>query len=285
MYCYEFGEIGFGFEIEKQLVESQQYGLFRIDEKRFFALRDRHIYRITNSNIEVCGKHVFRSPSYSVYSHKNQYIRVSNRFEDENYNYIFTEKYGESGGTISVTGQGIVHLKTTAELFRIIDFVSALIHYNAVIIHASMISTDYGIVLFSAESGAGKSTQAELWNRFRNSEIINGDRAIIRNEDGKLKAYGLPFCGSSGICRNDSGILRAIVCPEKSPDNNVVQLNNTQKIINISSQLTCGIRKQEDTKRILNLTENLINNTDIIQLCCTPDLKAVETLEKYLAGE
>ena len=49
-------------------------------------------------------------------------------------------------------------------------------------------------ILFSAPSGTGKSTQADLWQKYvRGVEIINGDRAIIGIEDNGVKAYGLPF--------------------------------------------------------------------------------------------
>ncbi|WP_370839368.1 hypothetical protein [Intestinibacter bartlettii] len=39
----------------------------------------------------------------------------------------------------------------------------------------SLIGKDKGI-LFSAPSGTGKSTQADLWEKYENAEIINGDR-------------------------------------------------------------------------------------------------------------
>ena len=77
-------------------------------------------------------------------------------------------------------------------------------------LHASYALTDKGGIVFCAPSGKGKSTQADLWQRHRGAEVINGDRAILRptEEDGVL-VYSMPFAGTSGICKNRDSSLRA----------------------------------------------------------------------------
>lgn len=46
--------------------------------------------------------------------------------------------------------------------------------YKSYILHSSYIVYQEQAILFSAPSGTGKSTQADLWKKYRDIEIING---------------------------------------------------------------------------------------------------------------
>ena len=59
-----------------------------------------------------------------------------------------------------------------------------------------------GIIL-TASSGTGKTTHARLWREYENALIINGDRVLIRKEEGQWYAFGTPWSGSSGgMCKS-----------------------------------------------------------------------------------
>ena len=79
------------------------------------------------------------------------------------------------------------------------------------ILHASFVSTRYGGLLFSGVSGIGKSTQADLWQRYEGAELLNGDRTVLRRMDGVWTAFGSPYAGSSNCFVNESRPVRAIV--------------------------------------------------------------------------
>ena len=67
-----------------------------------------------------------------------------------------------------------------------------IIQNEGFLFHCSYIERDGNAILFTAPSGTGKSTQAELWKKYRNAQIINGDRAAIRIVDGTVMAEGTP---------------------------------------------------------------------------------------------
>ena len=284
MYCYEIGGVGFGFDTDRELVEIGNYGLFRIDEAGFDSLRNRHFFSFSGREQEVNGKEIFKSSLFSVYENDDGYVRVSNRFDEYAYKIVFTEKKGTSGGIISFTDNGYRNLKTTSELFEIIDTMSALLYYDALMFHASFIEHDGNAILFSGAPGAGKSTQAEIWKKYKGANIINGDRAIIRLTENGWVACGNPACGSSNICVNRNVPLDTIAFVKQSPVNKVNGLTEFDKFMRLTTQLSCGVRKKHDTEKLMSLTERLGADVRVVELECTADERAADVLFEAIGG-
>ena len=56
---------------------------------------------------------------------------------------------------------------------------------HAMILHSAYMCYEDTAVLFSAPSETGKSTQADLWEKYRGTWTVNGDRSLlIREKDG-----------------------------------------------------------------------------------------------------
>lgn len=283
MYCYKIGDIGFGFDTQRDIVETNLYGSFRIDEKEFFSLKDKHLFNISEESPaeQNFGDLIFSCSEYSVYKADSGYIKVSNRYDRRKYKCICRQS--GQGGQISFTENGVDSLRTSAEFFRIIDLVSALLFYDAFIFHSSVIHRGDKCILFSGFSGVGKSTQADLWNKHRNAEILNGDRAVVRCVDGEWYAYGVPMRGSSSFCELFTLPIEAVVFLGKSEYNKVTELTAMEKILGITSQTSCGNRKSEDSEKMLALIGDFINKNKVIKLDCTPDENAVDCLESFLS--
>lgn len=284
MYCYEIGGVGFGFDTDNELLESPNYGLFRISDDEFLRLDNRHLYSFDGEFPTELGKIIFDASSYTVYENGDFYYKVSSRVDEISYKCALTEKKGENGGVFSFTDGGYQKIKTTAELFRLIDTMSDLLFFDALMLHASYIEYNSRAILFSADPGTGKSTQADLWKKYAGAEVLNGDRAILRLTDKGWFAYGNPACGSSDICVNRSVPLDTIVFLKQSPVNRVNDLPLFKKFINLSSQIACGVRKSTDTEKLLKLTERLANDVKIFELECTPDERAVHILIDKIGG-
>ncbi len=110
-------------------------------------------------------------------------------------------------------------------------------------------------ILFSGPSGAGKSTQAELWRQYAGAQVINGDRSLIRPADTTV--HGILYSGTSGICRNVSAPLRAIVLPVQGTENRVYPLS-AARMTELAAQLVGAVpvyamecRKDESAVRVL----------------------------------
>lgn len=154
--------------------------------------------------------------------------------------------------------------------------------FGALIIHASYIEFNGKAILFTASSGTGKSTQAALWEKYRGAVVCNGDKAGLRIRDGILYAYGLPFCGTSKICKNITLPVAAIVVLSQAPENHVEILNPIAAAQAVLANIYADRYIPEEWSRALNLTLDVVTKVPVLHLACTPDERAVEALEKYL---
>lgn len=88
------------------------------------------------------------------------------------------------------------------QIWQSINLPFQLLQKGIFTLHSAAVQTRFGAILFCGRSGIGKSTQANLWKEYENALILNGDRCAVGFVDGAANAFGLPFCGTSGICLN-----------------------------------------------------------------------------------
>ncbi len=154
--------------------------------------------------------------------------------------------------------------------------------FKILLFHASYISTDGGAVLFTAECGVGKSTQAELWRKYMGAEVINGDKAGVSVEENGVFAHGLPFCGTSGICKNKTLPLKAIVILSQSPENKITRVTGIKAIQSLMGNIYLDFVAPGETQQCVDTLIDLLSKVPVYHLQCTPDEKAVECLAKEL---
>lgn len=154
-----------------------------------------------------------------------------------------------------------------------------LIRRNAMVLHSSYISVGGQGIVFSAVSGTGKSTQAALWEKYRGAEIINGDKSGISVRNGEAKVHGMPFAGTSGICKNRTLPLKAIVLLKQAPENSVRILRGAEAISAVLANVYLDISADEDRAAALSLVMDTVAAVPIYELSCTPDEGAVKALE------
>lgn len=156
-----------------------------------------------------------------------------------------------------------------------------LLPYRSLIFHASYIEYQGQGILFTAPSQTGKSTQAALWKRYRGAEIINGDKAGVTLR-GQPMAHGLPFSGTSGICKNVSLPLRAIVVLSQAPENTIRSLTPSQAVAALCPNVFVDNYVPEEWQLALGLLLDLVDAVPIYALACSPDEGAVQTLANVL---
>ena len=164
-------------------------------------------------------------------------------------------------------------------LFDAVNLPDLLLQYGAGLLHAAFISTASGGLLFAGPKQQGKTTQARLWRQYRGAEILNGDRAAIRTENGRLWARSVPFCGSSKECIPGERQIRAVVFPEKAPKNEAVRLTPFDAFKRLIGCLSYTEPDAAAQERAFRLAEETANTVPCFLLRCTKDEEAVEALE------
>ena len=174
------------------------------------------------------------------------------------------------------------YIDYSRNIIDIMNIEQVLNTFNAYILHSSFIKYQDKAILFTAPSGTGKSTQADLWEKYENAEIINGDRSGIRKLDGKWTAYGLPIAGSSGIYKNKKAEISHIIVLKQGKENKLTKLSPREAFIKLYSETLVHTWDKEFQENIINMITDVVQNVRIYQYECLPDKSAVEFLKKQV---
>lgn len=159
-----------------------------------------------------------------------------------------------------------------------------LLRFDAVILHASYVLVNGEAILFCAPSGMGKSTQAELWRKFRGAKVVNGDRTIVCHTNDSFIAGGIYYSGTSEYCENVTAPIKAIVLLGKAPQSIAASCQGTEAFLRILRECTCTAEFENDLPKLAEFVADVVNGVKILKLDCLPDESAVATLEEILNG-
>lgn len=155
-----------------------------------------------------------------------------------------------------------------------IDFI--LLWFQRIIMHASVVKYEDQAVLFSGPSGIGKSTQAELWKKYMNADILNGDRATLDVAREKVYVYGSPYAGSSHIYRNECAPVKAVVLLGQGEENSIGKLSGMKAYKEMFPRFSIARWDDKLFHESMDIISNVIEKTPIYKLICTPDERAVQ---------
>jgi radical SAM protein with 4Fe4S-binding SPASM domain len=117
------------------------------------------------------------------------------------------QRRGESWQSLLNLGAGELILRT------------AILFTGGLVFHSSGLDDNGRGIVFVGHSGAGKSTQLEIWSRETGVIAMNDDRIAVRvNEKGAV-CYGTPWGGTADIAKNHAAPLCAIIVLEQASEN------------------------------------------------------------------
>ncbi len=157
---------------------------------------------------------------------------------------------------------------------------------GAVLHGSSVVYKNQGIV-FSANSGIGKSTHANLWKeRFGNDiYIINDDKPAIRFYDGIPYIFGTPWSGKSDLNENTQVQLKSIVFIERAITNRIELLNSRDSIFKLMKQISRPYYDENIGLKTMDVIEKLVKAVPIYKLYCNISQEAVNVVFERLIKE
>jgi hypothetical protein len=79
-----------------------------------------------------------------------------------------------------------------------------------VLLHACGVSDGGRGYVFAGPSGAGKSTLAELWQEQHGVRVLNDDRIVVREREGRFWVHGTPWHGSVPLASPEAAPLERV---------------------------------------------------------------------------
>ncbi len=153
-------------------------------------------------------------------------------------------------------------------VIRILFFYFAL-QNQILALHSSSICYRGKLWLFSAPSGTGKSTHAELWNNLLQVPIINGDINLLTIKQGIPIVCGNPWCGTSGLYDTNTYPLGGVFLLKQGNDNIITDLPSDEQqlfLLHRSLSPTWTTDLQEQNHTIVN---SLCKQILVKRLTCT----------------
>lgn len=297
---YRIGDFCFRLEADEEIVPPEHFELFRLEnsgsgtKERLPEVSQTEIPQAEISQIEYeyrimlveklpecSGSPVFQSEALAVYrsgDRENRLIFIAG----EDMPYAWYEETDETHARIFYLSSRLAELKYDTIFVSLLALERRMLGKKGLILHCAYTIYQGKAILFSAPSGTGKSTQAELWRQYRGSRVVNGDRCLLQKKEGRWLAKGWPICGSSDICDLQEAPIGAVVFLAQGPENVVRPLSAGRAFSLLYGQITVNRWNRETGMEAMELLEDLLGETAAYHLSCTISQEAVECLAKAM---
>lgn len=270
--------IGIYSDIQLVSEEETKDFIVKTNEKPVYTYRFLKVNKIVVPQNVPC----IQWGQWWIYQPGDRECHIRRTDDGDNIPYMSFYQTGEKEYCVEYLPMIESHLGINRFTLSFMALEARMLEQQGLILHCSFVKyKDYGI-LFSAPSGTGKSTQADLWAKYRECEIINGDRALIQKQGDDFFVYGWPICGSSKISRNSCVPIKAIVQLNQGKENVVTIEDRAQRMKKLIPEITVNRWNIEAYMKALDLMEELEQKVTIIRFDCNISENAVDTLESYL---
>lgn len=284
IYTFKIAGIAVSLEVERKIRITEPFVSF-LEEDR----DDIHYHAVYRevSKLPCFSEEVLKHAiDYDVFQEEDGYVRRFHDHRRDDRPYAAARLFPEKRQIrIEYLPEGRCFLNESGNCFFHLMWEKVLSVEKRIILHASCIESRYGGILFSGASGIGKSTQSELWCRYENARLLNGDRPILWKRNGEWRAYGSPYAGSSGVYRNESCPVSAIVMLRQASYCGLRKLQTAEAFRSIFRGLTVNTWDRQFASTASEAAADLAVCVPVYELFCTPDQRAVELLRMELSKE
>ena len=150
--------------------------------------------------------------------------------------------------------------------------------------HAALVQYRNSGLMFLGPSGIGKTTQAQIWNRYKNAIIINGDITFVQETPDAFLGWGTPWHGSSPYCENTSVPVKALIVLKQAQENSIRELIGFEKVTAVSNNVFYPRWLEGGMELCLETLNHLLSALPVYELSCRPDEEAVRLTEEVVFG-
>lgn len=173
------------------------------------------------------------------------------------------------------------YLETIA-LYR--KIAEPLLQYHCIIFHGAVVALDGEGYLFTAKSGTGKTTHIKLWtDNILNSYILNGDKPLLKVDNGVIIVCGTPWRGKENYGVNQNLPLKALCILERSKENHISEIS-PQEAFPILFQQCHHVDDVACMEQIIGLLGMLSHSVGLYRLGCNMEAEAAWVSYQAMGG-
>lgn len=283
LYTVEIAGVIIQIHTEKELLVNESFAPFLVENNEADI---QVFFRQLDTLPQISENVIYQDCFYKVHQDEDNYVcSFFNAPRDLSVYAIATNDKEMTRIYVEYLEKGAHYVSELRNCFVHLNLESILIRRKRIFLHAACVNTPLGGLLFSGSSGIGKSTQAELWSKYRNAMHINGDRPILSREENGWLAWGSPYAGSSKYHVNEKCPVTAIVLLKQDKTCSIRRLHHLESFRAVWAGLTVHSWDPKFVEKATDLALDLIRKVPVFEFCCTPDEQAVDFLEKELRKE
>ena len=161
---------------------------------------------------------------------------------------------------------------------------SRLTYFDGLLLHGSLVELEGEGIIFTGYSGIGKTTQAQLWEKYLKADIINGDKLFLRFRENQVYGYGIPWKGSSPYCKNRKVPVKGIVVLRQAKENSIRKLDALSCLEQFMPHIFLPHWDQKCMAKALDTFDRILGNIPVWLLECRPDEDAVLLTKEQIYG-
>lgn len=286
MYCYFFkiADLIFEFAAPKPVAFLPSMMPFQIEQGKKPDL----LYKIEGDQSTFDAERAVSRGDFLILEEQERFIRIKYiPINEKPYSTFWCPSEQKNVYVLQVPEE-LLEREMLFDKLQIWSFIApevGLLAHQAFILHSSFVEWNGNGILFTAPSGTGKSTQADLWKQYEGADIYNGDRTVVRKISGVYHGFGSPYAGSSGIYRNESAPIRAIIVLSQGTENQIQCLNGKQAFLALFHETLMNTWDSAYMENMTDLLMDAATSIPIYHLTCRPDQGAVELVRKTLFGK
>lgn len=279
--CFQIGPMSLQVDTPQDFPWTPEAARFRVDSLTADTESMHYTLEFTDSFAPLWGTVLYRDPLLQIMDVQGQECRI-HMLSGSGEPFALSRRVDEANVHLLIDQRARRALKWDRTLLGLFTLEHDCLALQGFLLHASYIIHDGRAIVFTAPSGTGKSTQADLWASHAGAQIINGDRTLLFRKDGQWYAGGFPVCGSSSHCLNRTAPLEAVICLAKAPRNRALRPHPLRAMKMVYSQAFVNHWNPEDCRRISDLIIDLVQLVPTFHYECTKEADAVADLKSAI---
>lgn len=240
---------------------------FKMDSIINNDIKDEEGVIIIESQIAKCVLDKNGVYHYIKYKNLDKFICLKMSYTKD-YSYVRIEQIDHPHKYLSLVDREYVYTNQA--------FINRVVYLGGVMIHSSCISYKDKAILFSADSGTGKSTHTGLWKELYKDDVkfINDDKPIIRLVNDEVIAYGTPWSGKTDLNSNINAPLKGIVILKRGINNEIRKVSLNEVIKEVFANIIIPTENKEIASLALNVYNKILTKVPLYELKCNISLDA-----------